>query len=40
MKALLVANPNAGRIGGEAGSVRLAQRLREAGPWQVAMQHP
>jgi len=31
MKALLVANPNAGRIGGEAGSVRLAQRLREAG---------
>ena len=31
MKALLVANPNAGRIGGEAGPVRLAQRLQDAG---------
>jgi YegS/Rv2252/BmrU family lipid kinase len=31
MKALLVANPNAGGIGGEAGAVRLAQRLQEAG---------
>lgn len=31
MKTLLVANPNAGRIGGPAGSARLEQRLRAAG---------